>query len=153
MKTTLYYFTGTGNSLKVARDLAAKLGDTEIVPITKVVDNEVIEAGGDAVGIVSPVYMWGLPLIVARFAKKLKVSPAQYLFGVADFGGWQGGTTVQLQKIFAKRDILLSAGFGVKMPGNYAPMYGALPDEKQQKLFAAEKNKIDWVSYERSACS
>ena len=27
MKTIIYYFTGTGNSLKVAKDLAGELGD------------------------------------------------------------------------------------------------------------------------------
>ena len=34
MKTTIFYFSGTGNSLKVAQDLAIKLGDSTIVPIT-----------------------------------------------------------------------------------------------------------------------
>lgn len=34
MKTTIFYFTGTGNSLKVAQELAIKLGDSNIASIT-----------------------------------------------------------------------------------------------------------------------
>ena len=35
MKTTIYYFSGTGNSLKVAKDIAEGLKDTEIVQICR----------------------------------------------------------------------------------------------------------------------
>ena len=41
MPTTIYYFTGTGNSLAVARQLAADLGDTDLVPIPKVMNGDV----------------------------------------------------------------------------------------------------------------
>ena len=33
MKTTLYYFSGTGNSLKAARDIASKLGESVLIAI------------------------------------------------------------------------------------------------------------------------
>ncbi len=33
-KNIIFYFTGTGNSLKVARDIAKELGDCEIKLIT-----------------------------------------------------------------------------------------------------------------------
>jgi len=33
MKTIIYYFTGTGNSLAVAKKIAAVLGDCDLVPI------------------------------------------------------------------------------------------------------------------------
>ena len=35
MDTTIYYFTGTGNSLKIAKDLKDDLGNTSIVQICK----------------------------------------------------------------------------------------------------------------------
>lgn len=37
METTIYYFSGTGNSLKIAQDFANKLGNTELIPITKAI--------------------------------------------------------------------------------------------------------------------
>ncbi len=33
MKNIIYYFTGTGNTLKVARDIAASLDDCLLIPI------------------------------------------------------------------------------------------------------------------------
>ena len=35
MKTDLFYYTGTGNSLWTARMLAKELGDAEIIPIIR----------------------------------------------------------------------------------------------------------------------
>jgi flavodoxin len=35
MPITIYYFTGTENSLAIARQLAAELGDTDLVPIPR----------------------------------------------------------------------------------------------------------------------
>ena len=36
MKTTIYYFTGTDNSLKIAKSLSDKLKECELIPIAKV---------------------------------------------------------------------------------------------------------------------
>ena len=38
MKTVIYYFTGTGNSLAAARKIAGALGETELVPIASLAD-------------------------------------------------------------------------------------------------------------------
>lgn len=66
MKTILYYFTGTGNSLAVARVIADRLPDTELIPML-LLDGEKIRAQKDAnIGIISPLYAMGLPGIVVR---------------------------------------------------------------------------------------
>ena len=59
MSTILYYFSGTGNSLVVARDLAAALGTTTLVAIPTALQEPasgVADAAvaADAVGIVFP---------------------------------------------------------------------------------------------------
>ena len=38
MSTTLYYFSATGNSLVVARDLASEFNDVRLIPITKALE-------------------------------------------------------------------------------------------------------------------
>ena len=146
MKTKLFYFSGTGNSLKIARDLAGELGNTEIVPISKVIGDRNMDLSADNIGIVFPVYIWGLPLIVEKFAKNLNVPKDKYLFAIANYGGMQGGSIVQIKKIFDKRDIAFSAGFGIKMPGNYTPLYGAQSVEKQTKMFEKEKTRIKYIT-------
>jgi len=68
MKNVIYYFTGTGNSLAVAKKIAAALGECELVPIASLRDTPAIAPDAERVGIVCPVYFLGLPLMVAEFA-------------------------------------------------------------------------------------
>ena len=142
MKTTIYYFTGTGNSLKAARDVAQGLGNTELISIGKAVKNGIDISKADRVGIVFPVYVWGAPIIVVNFIKMLQASD-KYFFSVVTYGGMPGGTTNQVKNLLKTQGIQLSAGFGIKMPGNYTPLYGAKSEETCKKLFDKEKGKIE----------
>ena len=57
MKTIIYYFTGTGNSLAVAKKITAVLGDCDLVPIASLQSTTAdITPAADRVGIVNPVY-------------------------------------------------------------------------------------------------
>jgi ferredoxin/flavodoxin len=140
MNTAIYYFTGTGNSLAIARDMARELGDATVIPIPRAL-REGVDQSFDRIGIVFPVYIWGLPLIVSRFINKLS-DPGAYYFVVADFAGMACSTLAQAQRLFRGKGLKLSAGFGIRMPGNYTPMYGAVPDRKQKKMFDAGRMKI-----------
>jgi ferredoxin len=145
MKTVIYYFTGTGNSLAAAKKIAAVLGDCELVPIASLQDNdEVILPAAERVGIVAPVYFTGLPVMVALFAKRLDPAAAQYLFGVMTHGG--GGESAALRQldgiIRERRGRGLDAGFGVAMPGNYILMYESPAGEKQREILTKAESVI-----------
>ncbi len=56
MKTTIYHYTGTGNSLWVARAVAEGLGETNLVSIPDRRDDEPI-GNSDTIGIVFPVHI------------------------------------------------------------------------------------------------
>jgi ferredoxin len=139
MSTVIYYFTGTGNSLKIAKDIAEKLGDATLIPVAQAVTRASIDPGADAVGIVFPVYMWGMPLIMSDFVKKLAVKNNAYIFGVTNYGGNKAGALIQLDRELKAKGLKLSSSFGIKMPGNYTPMYGAIAMDKQQKFFTREQ--------------
>lgn len=42
-KKTIFYFSGTGNSLQVSKDIASQLGDTELCSISKIISNKEIK--------------------------------------------------------------------------------------------------------------
>ena len=69
MKTTIYYFTGTGNSLKAAKDLCEKLNSCELTPIAKFLEMEDPESTSEKIGFFFPLYYSGLPKIVLDFVK------------------------------------------------------------------------------------
>jgi len=145
MKTAIYYFSGTGNTLVIARDLAKSLGDAELIPIVKALKDGAVSQH-DVIGIVFPVYVFGLPIIVAEFVRKLKAPKDAYIFTVANCGGLPGRSITMMKDILAKNGSTLAAAFGLLMPGNYIPLYGAKPEEEQRKMFEAEKARIPEIA-------
>jgi ferredoxin len=142
MRTTLFCFSGTGNSLQVARDLASELGDTAVVSIPRAIREPLRPDAADRIGIVFPVYAFGMPRIVVDFCSRLTPAQPAYIFGVATYGGVAGATLAQLQKRLAAGGLTLSAGFAVRMPGNYTPLYGAISARKQEKMFDRARERV-----------
>lgn len=112
MSTKIFYFTGTGNSLSVAQNIATELGDTELISIPKVLDGN-MNSEASKIGFIFPVYMWGMPHMVVEFVKKLKLNNNSYIFAVATCAGLPGETLIQLQKLLQEKNTDLNAGFAV----------------------------------------
>jgi ferredoxin/flavodoxin len=149
MKTIIYYFTGTGNSLAAAKKIASALGDCELVPIASLHETSGdIVPQADRVGIVCPVYFSGLPLMVASFAGRLDPSAAKYVFAVVTHGG--GGESAalrQFDKILRNRQGRgLDAGFGIAMPGNYILMYEPPKGIKLEEILAKADEVIAGIT-------
>jgi ferredoxin/flavodoxin len=106
----IFYFTGTGNALAISRTLAEGLGDTEVHRMTP--EGADIE-GVERIGLVFPVFGWGMPRMVAEFVGKLRPTSDQYVFGVATCGGSQAATLRQLRKVLRSNGSDLDAGFSV----------------------------------------
>lgn len=139
MKSRIYYFSGTGNSLKIARDIAEGLGNADLAPVTEGLAHP---PGRDAdrIGIVFPVYMFRPPRIVMDFARALRTEAT--VFAVATFGGDAGDAYARIRRQLRAAGTRLSAAFGVCMPSNYAPYGGAIPREEQEAMFAAARAKV-----------
>jgi NAD-dependent dihydropyrimidine dehydrogenase PreA subunit len=145
MKTDLFYYTGTGNSLWTARMLAKELGDAEVIPISRHSENPVASRA-EAVGIIFPVHIWGLPRRVLAFADALDPDPSRYYFAVALNAGQVAATLLQLKKRMQARGLSLSSGFGLAMPSNYIPWGGPGPEAKRIRLTTAAREKIDRIA-------
>jgi Pyruvate/2-oxoacid:ferredoxin oxidoreductase delta subunit/flavodoxin len=145
MSTTIFYFSGTGNCLKVAKDLAAELGETSIVNIAAVAKKEIVLLS-ERIGIIYPVYMFGMPLILKKFIKNLKADKDKYIFAIATCGSLAAGALSQTAKALFLNGLKLRAGFIIKMPGNYTPLYEAISPERQNKMFIEEKRKIKKIA-------
>lgn len=118
MSTTIYYFSGTGNSLAVAGELAECL-DTELISIVSAVSKDGIVTDSDQIGIVFPVYNHRIPFIVKRFAEKLREIGSKYVFAVCTYGDSPCISLEYLSGIIHKAGGNLAFGIGIKMPYNY----------------------------------
>ena len=143
--TRIFCFSGTGNSLAVAKHLAEDLGGAEVAPVSRAM-KQAVTGDADCIGIVFPVYAWGLPLMVAEFAKKFRAPSSAYVFAVATYGGFPGGTLLQLRDILAANGVRLSAGFGVTMPGNYIVLYDIKPAERVGKTLGNERARTKEIA-------
>ncbi|MGC4119399.1 MAG: EFR1 family ferrodoxin [Myxococcales bacterium] len=141
MTTTLYAYSGTGNSLWAARTLAASLKDAEVVSMTRLPEGPVRPAA-DTVGLVFPVHMWGLPHRPLAFVRRLELAPTTYLFAVAVNAGQVSRTLVQLSEELAARSLRLGSGYSLEMPSNYLPWGGPGPAAELERRFGAAKAKL-----------
>ena len=118
MSTELYAFSGTGNSLAVARQIADII-EAQLMSIPSAVRSESVISEADTVGLVFPVYHKSIPLIIKRFVERLEVEDSAYIFAVCTYGDTPGLAIDHLRELIASRSRTLAAGFGVHMPYNY----------------------------------
>jgi ferredoxin len=145
MADTIFYYSGTGNSLWISKKLAGHLGIADVLLMTQAIDESIRSTSGFA-GIVFPVYIWGVPAPVLDFVKRLKTLRCKYTFAVAVNGGQVSNTLVQLEKAFLNEGQRLDSGFEIKMPSNYIPWGGPGPVDKQNNLFCEAEKKLVEIS-------
>ena len=94
----IFCYSGTGNCLDLARNIAHTLTDTEIILMRKApVVTDVTEA--KRVGFVFPCYGGGAPADVLAVAKTLKLSPDAYTFAVSMSASYAGTGLYELDRI------------------------------------------------------
>lgn len=147
MKTTIFYYSGTGNSLKIARDISGKLENSEFVPIAKLWEQDNIAHQSEKVGLIFPLYFMGCPSIILEFLNKLDLDKVNYIFTVVtSHHGSSGATLYQINKVLKKKSKALNAGFSIRMPGNYIPMYDIASKESHKRDFEQAKEKIEIIA-------
>ena len=153
MKNIIFYFSGTGNSLYLAKKIADEIKNTDLIRISykmKWTDENFEKFKNvEYLGIVSPVYALGLPVFVNQFIKhffsRLKAagfSENKYIFVVLNYGGLSGQALSQIDKLFSKMSVPLSLNAGLKMPDNFIPAYTIPKPEKIVKILTKSEVKL-----------
>jgi len=137
--TQIYYASGTGNSLHVARELEKRLPETVLVPIISVLRDDRVQTTAETVGLVFPIHNLTVPIPVTRFLQRVDMSSARYCFAVA--------TRLCSDKVFQHIDKMLErqgksldAFFSVEMPCTYIPLF-TLPSQDTIARMEAELQK------------
>lgn len=144
MSTITYYFTGTGNSLKVAKDLTRYLGDAKLVSIRQERLTEELFTEAKVIGFVVPTYFRGIPKLVGQFIDHLEIrNKSPYIFAVSTYGEGNGIGIVsqQIEKHLAQKGLALSAYFPVQMPNN-GPTKEHVTTAEEKALLFSEANKM-----------
>ncbi|MCR4691060.1 MAG: EFR1 family ferrodoxin [Lachnospiraceae bacterium] len=126
MGRRIYYFTGTGNSMRAARVIAERIGNTEIVSM-KADPSDYSAKDCEIVGFVYPVYHWTMPAPAESFVEKLDINPKAYVFVVAMPSFVCGIACEKLAEILDRKGIKLQYGNIVNSVANYAIVYPPFP--------------------------
>lgn len=136
METSIYFFTGTGNSLKIAKLLSEELENCELIPIAKAWQMEEVSSNSRNIGFVFPLYYFGLPKIVYEFIGKLVSDKSNYFFTVITSAEDKNDFPFQqINNILKLKGKKLSSGFIINMPNNYIMGYDVSSETHKKKVF------------------
>ncbi len=146
----VYYFSGTGNSLHIAKNIAVKANGT-LHSIASVFFNERIQSKADCTGIIFPCYLAqlnGIPLIVEKFVRKLEGMESKYIFAVCTCGGYECVDALpalqRLGSIIRSAGGKLSAEFSIRLPMNNLQYY-FFQTHDHKKMFKKSEKKIEEI--------
>jgi ferredoxin len=158
-RNVIFYFTGTGNSLKVAKDVANVIENCKVVsmPSAYKASNEYnLFDDVERIGFVYPVY-GGPPNFVKKFVSELTFPKNKniYYFVIVTCGFFTWNSISTIKDTLMEKGITLNAGFSIKMVANAIGLYNIAKDvgkilEKAQirinyaaeKIKSKENNKI-----------
>lgn len=145
----ILYFSATGNSKYVASRIAAETNErvVSIVECCHAQEYTFALKAGEAVGIVSPTYFFGLPVILKEFLSKLQVESTEdpYVYYVATYGTFTGQSGFFANEILENKGLALSSSYSVKMPDTWTPVFDLTDSEKVQKINEKAEKEIDTI--------
>ncbi len=150
MAHRIYYFSGTGNSLWVARKIQESLPDTELIPITRDLPAELAAQTSDhpqkpeTIGLVFPVYMFKPPRIVLDFIQKMPKT--DYIYAVATCGNGPGKSLTNIKNTLLRTGNVLSAGYIVPLVSNFIALPKTKSDAAVERAFKNAEGKTQSIA-------
>ncbi len=152
----LYYWSGTGNTLRIAQwlsELAHKKGiTTSLKSITKAIpDEEMLKRDNAMVGILAPVHGFTAPWPMIKFCIKLPRGRGTRAISVSNRGGAYPGfylrglsasTSFVIALILLFKGYRIRGIFSVDMPSNWTAVVPAMNDEHNRHFISRAKDKI-----------
>ena len=120
MNIEIYYFSGTGNSLHVAKELKKRIPDAKLIPMISLLNKDIIKTNTEIIGFVFPLYLLTVPAPVRKFLRKLELKSAEYIFTIITRIGTFSLAKTCIENILKKKDKNLDSFFLLNM-GNNSP--------------------------------
>jgi ferredoxin/flavodoxin len=143
----IYYFSGTGNSLYVARELQKRMPGANLIPIVSLLNKDIIETRGETIGLVFPIHRMTLPIPVKNFIKKLDLELTKYIFAIATRASTQHMAFIEIENILKEKGKSLNSCFTLNMACNDPKFKGWLPTTNEEIgiLESKVKNTLDSI--------
>ena len=147
MYTEIYYFSGTGNSLFIAKELQKRIPDSRLIPIASLVNKKEIRTKGKTIGLVFPVHALTIPVAIKRFIRKADFGSAHYIFAVATRKGTIFKGFEKIDQMLGRKNKKLNSHFALNMCNNDS-RHGQYNVPTESDIHEAEKaatEKLDII--------
>jgi len=130
MRAEIYYFSGTGNSFRVAETLQKLIPEATLLPIPGLLNRRRIQTEAKTVGFVFPVHALCIPIALRRFLRRIEIQKDAYFFAVATREGTAFHGFAQINHLLHRSRQRLRAQFTLTMLGSDPRPVGYRPPEK-----------------------
>lgn len=145
----IFYFTGTGNSLWVAKTVAESFSD-KLVAISDYFNGNVMTlpeftlSPEERIGFIFPVHAWGIPPLMRKFIEQLQLKSytGQLVFGIFTCGDECGYTREMFLKIIKEKGWKCQHTYSVQMPNSYIVFPKFDVDSKELERQKIENAKL-----------
>jgi len=142
MSMEIYYFSGAGNSLAAARDIAEGTGG-RVISIASFMGREHIDIDADTIGFVFPIHGFAAAPAMGKFATKFTDLSGKYIFAVGTYGLLPNRALKRFAKVIASQGGELASGFVVRMP--HSGLGGPEKPRKRKKILNKWDAKLPTV--------
>lgn len=142
MSTEIYYFSGAGNSLAAARDIAQGTGG-RVISIAGLLARENVETDAGTVGFVFPIHGFAAAPAIRKFVAKFTDLGGKYIFAVGTYGLLPNRALKRFSKVIASRGGELASGFVVRMP--HSGLGGPEKPRRREKILRRWEEKLPSV--------
>lgn len=141
----IFYFSGTGNSFYVAKEISKKLTQSGLYSITDLLSKPDFELTHNEILIVCPLYFYSIPPIVLSFIERLNFDKINYLSFVFTAQFPNGIAIKEIKKYCLKKDISINSCFYLTMPTNYVIKSKMLSNLEVDKTISKADKKINKI--------
>ena len=145
----ILYFSGTGNSLAVARAIAEHVGD-KVLPLREAVQTDLLQE--KRIGFVYPVYNFNAPAIVPKIVAQLTLPKDAYYFIVCPCGAQTGDAIWQVERVLKQKGLTLHYCHKIRVPDNSAIGFGRNPNDQLWK-FERFAPRLEQIKADIAACT
>ena len=143
------YFSATGNTEFIAKELAKRIGDeaVNLLPRVKTQNFSPIHSDKPFV-ICAPVYVCEIPRFMTKFLKKVEFTGSQDVYFILTSGGYCGPSGPLLNKLFKAKKMICHGHAEFKMPRNYvaSDAYPMLEKEQVEERILQSYSYLDSVA-------
>lgn len=133
--TEIYYYSGTGFTLKAARIMAEEMSkrqseEVRLIPIVSQMQQGTAVSRAKKIGLLMPMHAFGLPKAFIEFFKTFQCPDAEYVFALVTRGGAPTRMHKTLQRFLKRQNKALNAFQYATAPNTFDVIYKVHTDDE-----------------------